>query len=219
MSKEKPQGAVAVGSNLYLFKSETNSVDCIISAHGGYVSANKSFTVPAGVKLVFYGPHGAALLDPKINRFIDKHADAEPVEVFEGGQECRNYLLSKYQGAHAGSTGTKVVETYGQIASGVSANDLARRNKFDTLLQAASVASPDATQVKLSMSEIDKTRSGSVLTIRNRWNVFMGVPLKEAITDARKAFPTLREFHCLFCRSYMLGDDELPSQRVTFRAA
>ena len=217
MAKEKPQGAVDIGHSLYLFKSETNSVDCIISAHGGYVSANQSFTVPKGVKIIFYGPHGAALLDPTITSFLRSQGEAEPVEVFEGGDTCRNYLLSKYQGAHAGESGKEVVETYGQINQGVATRDKIRTNKFDILMKASKVSEPDAKRAKLAMEQIEHTRGGSVLTVRNRWHVFLGVPLKEAINAARKAYPSLREFHCLFCRSYMLGKDPLPSQGVNFK--
>ena len=217
MAKEKPQGAVDIGHSLYLFKSHTNSVDCIISAHGGYVSANRSFTVPSGIKIIFYGPHGAALLDPTITSFLRNQGEAEPVEIFEGGDDCRNYLLSKYQGAHAGESGKEVVETYSQINQGVSTRDKVRANKFDILMKSSTVKEPDAKRAKLAMEQIEHTRGGSVLTVRNRWHTFLGVPLKDAIGAARKAYPALREFHCLFCRSYMLGDDPLPSQGVNFK--
>jgi len=213
-----PEGAVAVGSKLYLFKSDTNSVDCIISAHGGYVSANRSFTVPKGVTINFYGPHGAALIDPNISEYFRRQANAKPIEgeVYTEGMECRNYLLSKYQGAHAGESGKETVETYKQIADSVRISDLNRTKHFASLMKAATLGQSDAKKIKMSMERIEATRGANVLTIRNRWNVVMGVPLKDAITEAKKAYPAMREFHCLFCRSYMLGDDPLPSQEVNY---
>jgi len=210
VSKTKPKAATALGSYFYLFKSTTNSVDCLISAHGGYVSETRSFTVPAGVNLVFYGEHGAALLDPRIYEFAKKMSKAKPVEVFTGGQTCRNYLLSKYQGAHAGEDGKSVVETYDQVANAVSNRDYQRTEKFKDVLKA------DSASQQRVMEAFMADWGGSILTVRNRWNVFSGMPLSEAIKEAKKAMPTLRNFHCVFCRSYMMGDDPKAPQAVNF---
>lgn len=192
---------------MYLFKSSTNAYDCIISAHGGFMAENRSFTVPEGVKLYFYSPHGASLIDPGITDFYGNMDIAEPVEVITGGQQCRNYLLSKYQGAHAGESGKEVVETYDTISKKVNVADLSRNKIFGQLMRSASLQSPNTKMIQINMEQLmGRMRGASVLTIRNRWNIVFGVPLSDALKAAKKAIPTLREFHCLFCRSSMLPD-------------
>lgn len=211
MTKETPAGATPIGNGyFYLFKSATNSTDCLISAHGGYIRENRTFTVPSGVKIVFYGQHGAALNDPRIFEIAKKLSKARPVEIVSGGQKCLNYLLTKYQGAHAGKSGREVVETYDQIARAVDTRDFQRTDKFKRLL----AADPKAQQETLG--ELMADWGGSVLTVRNRWNVFLGMPLKDAVNAALKEMPSLRVFHCIFCRSYMLGKDPLAPQSVQY---
>lgn len=211
MTKKIPGGATPIGHGyFYLFKSETNSTDCLISAHGGYIRENRAFTVPSGVKIVFYGQHGAALNDPGIFDIAKKLSKARPVEVVSGGQKCLNYLLTKYQGAHAGSSGTEVVETYEQVARAVQTRDFQRADKFKRLLAA------DPKAQAATLDELMADWGGSILTVRNRWNVFLGMPLKDAVDAALKEMPTLRFFHCIFCRSYMLGEDPLAAQSVKY---
>lgn len=213
-----PKGATEVGSKLYLFKSGTNSRDCIISAHGGYVFENRAFTVPEGVYLHFYGEHGAALIDPNIGSFMRNVGDAVPVEVVEPGKTCRNYLLSKYQGAHAGASGSEVVETYDQIGAVVKVQDANRAKTFNTIIRNITTKDPDTKLVQMSWETLDRARGGSVLTVRNRWHILFGVPLKDAIAAAKKAMPTLKDFHCVFCRSNMLGNDPKAAQDVRFKS-
>jgi hypothetical protein len=206
----KPAGAVKLGSTMYLFKSSTNSKDCMISAHGGYVSENRSFKVPSGTTIHFYGEHGAALLDPGITTFMKDASRAKSKETYTSGQTCRNYLLSKYQGAHAGSDGKSVLESYEMVAQAVSGRDKIRSSRFKSLL-----ASAGDNQTKI-LQTLAEDWGGSILTIRNRWNVFLGVPLRDAIKAAQKHSPALKTFHCVFCRSYMLGEDSKPAQAVHY---
>ncbi len=210
MTKKTPKGATSLGHYFYLFKSTTNSKDCLISAHGGYVSGNRTFTVPSGVTIVFYGEHGAALLDPGVYDFAKKMGAAKPKEIFRSGEKCRNYLLTKYQGAHAGSDGKTVVETYDQVARTVSSRDYQRTEKFKNLL----AANKDSQAAVLA--ELMKDWGGSILTVRNRWNVFLGAPLSDAITAVKKEMPSVQVFHAIFCRSYMLGEDPKQAQGVTY---
>ena len=136
VGKENPAGAVALGQTMYLFKSSTNSKDCMISARdGGYVSGNiRSFDVPAGTTIRFYADHGFILSDPGIGAFAKDASKSKPRETFTAGQKCRNYLLTKFQGAHAGADGKSVRETYQQVASAVSNRDTIRMKKFEKLL-------------------------------------------------------------------------------------
>src|SRR5262249_9928989 len=136
MSKT-PAAATKVGSNCYLFKSITNSVDCLISAHGGFMAENRSFTVPDGVTIRFYVEHGASLCDPGVVKFATFSLLSKAVvnEEFTGGESCRGYLLSKYQGAHAGESGTETVETYNQVHDAVTSPDTLRQMKANRYLR------------------------------------------------------------------------------------
>src|SRR5215472_14590830 len=59
-----PAGAVKLGSELYLFAAQTQSTDCIIDAHGGYMFECRTFTVPPNLTLIFYSQHGQEVTDP-----------------------------------------------------------------------------------------------------------------------------------------------------------
>jgi len=199
MAKSKPAGATKCGSDCYLFKSATNAYDCLISAHGGFVAENRSFTVDSGITIHFYGVHGAALLDPNITDFARNVSRAVPVETVTGGQPCRNYLLSKYQGAHAGADGKTTVETYDQVAQTITGRDFIRTAKFKKMM-----SDQEENIQQQTFNSLMAEWSGNILTIRNRWNVWVGVPLADAIKAARKEMPSLRIFHCIFCRCTML---------------
>lgn len=196
-----PEGAIALGSNLYLFKSSTNSVDCIISAHGGFISESRTFTVPASTELRFYSSHGASVIDPSIAQFFRAQERATPVETCHAGDDCKNYLLSKYQGDH-----NQMGETYGLVNTVMTNRDKQRGKNFNALMRAGNPDSPNVDMQKMYLEQLTNAPGASVLTIRNRWNVLMGVTLKDAVKAVRKAIPTIRVFHCLFCRSYMLPD-------------
>lgn len=106
----------------------------------------------------------------------------------------------------------------------VSTRDLVRTNHFKSLMAGASVKNPDRGRVERSMEQLAAGQGGSVLTIRNRWNVLCGIPLLDAIKAAKKEMPTLRAFHAIFCRSAMLpkqlvtklGQTVKPDQEVNF---
>jgi len=221
MAKAKPQGATKCGPYCYLFKSESNSKDCLISAHGGFMAENSSFTVPSGVTIQFYGVHGAALIDPNITDFARIYSGAQPVETLTGGQNCRNYLLSKYQGAHAGASGEDVVETYEQVAGTVSSRDMIRKRQFESMTKEGQAQDTQ----QMVFEQLMNNWGGSILTVRNRWNVLCGVPLKDAIKAARASMSSLKTFHCVFCRCTMLpgtiarklGQTKLDSVSVQMR--
>jgi hypothetical protein len=139
-----------------------------------------------------------------------------PARATPLGSNCRDYLLQKCQGAHAGRDGKQVVETYDQVDRSIQANDNARQNAFNMAVKAKSLAQPNAMRVQMKLKEIQDIQGGSVLTVRNRWNVINGIPLSEAIREARAEMPTLRVFHALFCRSYMEGKDPLEPVAVRF---
>lgn len=207
MASETPEGAVAIGSKYYFFKSGTNSTDCLISAHGGFYKSTKRFEVPSGVTLIFYGVHGNVLSDPGV-KLADY--DATPVETLTGGSECFNYALSKYQGRHGG-TPDKPAETYERISNRMKYNNERLQNHFN-------VATTSSNQkiVKMNLDVILKSRTMSVLTIRNRWFMSGGdAYLKDAIKEVLKVFPGIKRFHCSFCRS-LVGDENPGTSQVQF---
>lgn len=209
-----PEGATALGSNLYLFRSTTNAVDCIISAHGGFISESRTFTVPGKLELRFYSSHGASVIDPSIGEFFRSQERARPVETFTGGDKCPNYLLSKYQGDH-----NEMGETYGVVNMSMTNRDKQRGKNFNALMRASDADNPNIEMQKLYLEQLTNAPGASVLTIRNRWNVLMGVTLSDAVKAVRKAVPTVGVFHCLFCRSYMLPDKVGNALGVTIRPA
>jgi len=207
MASDTPEGAEALGSKLYFFKSATNSTDCLISAHGGYYKGSKSFKVPSGVDLIFYGVHGNLLSDPGV-KLAD--FDATPVETIGGGKDCTNYALSKYQGSHGGTDG-KPAETYASIHRRVQYNNQRLADYFKT-----ATTSSNQKVVNLNIQTILKSRSMSVVTIRNRWFLPGGdVYLKDVIKEVTKAYPGIKRFHCSFCRG-LVGDDNAGTSQVQF---
>lgn len=178
----RPAGATPLGRHLYLFRSKTNSADCIISAHGGYLFDTMSFTVPKGIELRFYSPHSTALLDPGLEEFHEHLAEAVPVEVRTGGKSCRDYLLEKYQGRH-----NEAGETYDSIVA--------------------------------SVRERDKGLGGaSVVTIRNRWDLVVGLKLSDVVAAVRREIPTIRRFYCCFCRANVVSDSLADALKEVFGA-
>jgi hypothetical protein len=212
MANSVPKGAEPLGSKLYFFKSTTSSRDVLISAHGGYYKANKTFDVPGtgkDVEIIFYAPHGSTLTDPGMT--IMK-GDFENAGSVFSGNKCVNYELSKYQGRHGGQPG-KPAETYDSIASTVEDEDRRLVRHFERMLAAAGKGNQ-----QMAKGAIDQIRAGrtmNVVTIRNRWNS-SDVWLKDVVATVRKAYPGINRFHCSFCRS-LVGDNNAPSHTAQLR--
>lgn len=193
----RPTGATALGSHFYLFKSKTNTTDCLISAHGGYSKTTSDFTVN-GCTLFFYVDHDSALADPGMALMYKR---GKPVETITSTQKCRNYILSKYQGRHS-----KSGETYQTIYDAIQKDDeftleiMGLKDKMDERSWAASM---------------QQTRSMSILTIRNRW-FNTNQNLSDAIAAARREMSTLVNFHCSFCRS-LIGGTSTKTGRVEYQ--
>jgi hypothetical protein len=203
-----PVERITVGRYVYLFKSSTNLVDCVITAHGGYIFENRAFTVPKDVTLKFFAEHGNTLTDPGMKNLMAQLADAKPVETLTSGQTCKNYLLSKYQGRHGAAD-----ETYESIMRDIERADTTRMNFQGDIGKAALKGNDRGVQVLLK--GLARNSGASVITIRNRWDVLAGVPLAEVIRDVRKVAPSLHNFYCSFCRSDMFVAEQ-PTNRVRF---
>lgn len=188
-----PQGAIALGNWYYLFRSTTNTTECLISAHGGYEKVHDTLAMAQGFTVHFYTQHDTPLNDPGLALMYLNRA---PTESFNHGDRkvFVNYTLSKYQGKHSNAN-----ETYDRIYQKISQEDgaIARYTR-----QAAHGATEQ--QRQLARNQLPLRKSMSVLTIRNR-STFKVPPelttLKNAMNAALAAMPTLRIFHCSFCRS------------------
>lgn len=183
----RPQGATALGKHFYLFKSQTNQTDCLISAHGGYKKTTGTFKVK-GCSVKFYVAHGSALSDPGMELMYNKNANI--VSTVEDNGECMNYILSKYQGRH-----NKNGETYEKIHKAINFED----NCINILNHGKDDFLPEDWEASMKL-----TRAMSILTIRNRW-FNTNQNLRDAIAAARLEMNTLVNFHCSFCRSLIGG--------------
>jgi len=98
---------VKLGSELYLFAAQTQSTDCIIDAHGGYMFECRTFTVPPNLTLTFYSQHGQEVTDPGQGalRLAEYHDVVNGAETITAGNPCKNYLLSKSWGHHTYALG------------------------------------------------------------------------------------------------------------------
>ncbi|MFN8718306.1 MAG: putative adhesin [Gemmatimonadaceae bacterium] len=92
--------------------------------------------VPAGDSIHSSALHGAALLDPGLSNFAKQGSKAIPVASLKGGDTCKNYLLTAYQSAQSGVSGTAVGETDEDIRQAVDNRDWQRNDRFNTLIKA-----------------------------------------------------------------------------------
>jgi hypothetical protein len=98
---------VTTTTNFYIVGDLATATACYITAHGGanasdYYFDNETFTVPAGVTVNFYQPHGYVLgYDTCFlrNGPPAAHGGTDD-QSFSGGSTCTNYILSKDQGRH-----------------------------------------------------------------------------------------------------------------------
>lgn len=113
MNKDRlsPAGRVSsdVSDRLIIWRGTAHAEKCVISAHGVQRLGSRTFDIPVGTKVVFYGPDGASLTDPGMTAIsgnkIKPYATAE--------RTCPDYSLSKYQGRHGSEK-----ETYSADPSG-----------------------------------------------------------------------------------------------------
>lgn len=185
MPKAGAYTAHEVGRKLYCWKGTSAKTKAVISAHGGYILSNKPFRVPANMTIHFYAPHGFILKDPGIRPVAT--GVLTPIDSYNGGSQCPNYILDKYQGKHGGKPG-KPAETYNDIGQGMH--------------KGAIVASAEAWQGRpldeQQLAEI-KDVIMDVITIRNR-ALTKSPTLEEvvkAVVDNKLGYT---EIHCSFCR-------------------
>ncbi|MCW7555617.1 hypothetical protein NX722_23925 [Endozoicomonas gorgoniicola] len=85
--------------NLYSCKGYSGNTvqSLIIDCHGlfiprkvGVLDSEDFFTLPAGMSLYYYAPHGTALFSSLVGLMAGEY---EPLEIFTSGQLCANYAL------------------------------------------------------------------------------------------------------------------------------
>ena len=98
-------------SSLYLIGDTSNKTECFIDAHGGnyssdYVLDSKSFKVPTGVTVNFYQPAGYAFgaFKSELRSGPPKQHGGTNDQIYNAGDDCPNYILTKFQGRHSGNT-------------------------------------------------------------------------------------------------------------------
>ena len=184
--------AVSMGDYLYLFESKVGGDKCIISAHGAYLRDRDTFSLSAlgsDIRLFFYGEHNKVLLDPGLDVLS---TNQEVVNEYpRDGDAVNNYLLSKFAGRHSGGS-----ETYEKIEEKLAYHAEQMQQYEDNMDYV--LAYPEIRKIYESLA------SCHVVTVRNRWNK-PAVSLKYVIETVRSHRPDIRNFHCLFCRSWV-GD-------------
>ena len=219
-----------IGTELYLFTQDDGvpAPHLVISAHGGFYPLPKLgpvlgpgwLRVPQGMELLFYVADAETLIDPRVDSVLSH----TPVEVKQGGELTRNYMLSKFQGRHSDNA-----ETYASLKTNLDGNrtqvdlqetmlreqgidlsvpmDTAERVQlYEDTLAAATPA--DAMKLKGAWMT-RRIEKYDVLTVRNRTTgprtaIVNGVTLKEAL--AAVSHLGYRTIHCNFCRSSMVKE-------------
>ncbi|WP_237215327.1 putative adhesin [Falsiroseomonas oryziterrae] len=217
-----PEGAIAIGSHLYLFKTQARQDACVITAHGGYKKNVAQFEVPKYTMVHFFQRHDYTLRDPG-TLIMRERPDERIAEVVMGGQLCIDYVLAKYQGRHSEN-----YETYASVRAAINAADnqsratdrtIALQRRFlenlPTLADPAAIQlqQQDVQRVRARLAEAEADRAlnamAHVVTIRNRFR-HSAVSLSYVIKEVQKALPDVRFFYCSFCRS-LIGREGGPS--------
>jgi hypothetical protein len=197
-----------VGWNLYLWsgkKGKPSRPRCAISAHGATSLINNEkerSKLPAGVRVVFYGPHGYTLQNPTLYKVIaGLQRSHETVNSRDLGQD---YDLSKSQDTHQSAAGVNednrgTGESYKFI--GEQMHFMKRHMKKELAgtapaFQAAVAAAHDNYERRIGMD---------VVTVRNR-KVFSDITLFQVINTLWKSGYRYEEIHCIFCR----GEGQTP---------
>ena len=88
-----PVGAKPLGENYYIFKGSAISRKLVITSHGGYFPG-LFFKPPIKTELVFYGPDGQFLRDPRVGMVVDQNV--QEYERISNGGTARDYKLMKF---------------------------------------------------------------------------------------------------------------------------
>jgi hypothetical protein len=180
----KSKSSMAFGSDVpvqklnsfYIVGDTTGATECYVFSHGGsfdedYLLDNRSFTIPNEVIVEFYQPDG----------YMIKYT----------ATRIRNGRPAKASGGFTDMQFTAGDECPNYILS-----------KNQGRHQAVGYQTADSAQWEMDYAGVQSVAGDTdtvIVTIRNRW-FHAGVTLKEAIKAVRKAAPSIKTFHCMFCR-------------------
>lgn len=102
-------------ASLCVIGDTAGATECYIDAHGGnfsadYVLDNITFKVPTGLTVNFYQPAGYAFgcFKSELRLGAPKQHGGTNDQVYGGGADCPNYMLTKFQGRHSGATAQEI---------------------------------------------------------------------------------------------------------------
>lgn len=182
---------------MFLFLPKKPPQKVIITSHGGHALLSKTnkFTVPSDTVLQFYSDDTFSVIDPGFDNFFKKVA--APKEIITEGEQCFDYILTKYQGRHGNKS-----ETYESIANLM---EEAQQSIESALGRAERSVTQGGKNAALTSAKAHTVPA--VLTVRNRWGK-PTVRLSIAIESIKAAAPTVQVFDCLFCRSTLFGGSQ-----------
>lgn len=165
-----------IGENLYYFRSlaePANRRDCLVMAHGGWTEGGPTFTVPDGITVHFYVPHGATAANPSVQIHILERSNYADRNVYGPGSTCFNYNLGKVLGHGGDITGS---DYYGMVEVFMD-------------------------QAGAGVSRGGRNWAPNIVSVRNR--VFKGrfVNLESLIGQVKAAHSDITTFYVLACRA------------------
>jgi hypothetical protein len=195
MSMPLPANAVKLGDNAYLFPSPSVRpvTDCFIVGHGGTPNdpkiEDKHFTVPAGCTVNFFvgGERSNVMNKGPVDGFTvmagengGRAPNIARGNSFEGGSNCRDYILAKAVGSHY------------EADPGY--------NTYSRINQALNGLAGDHAGLQWLPHYV---------SIRNRtsWFCSTNVWLSRVIKEIRAHDATIVNFYSANCRVYLVGDD------------
>jgi hypothetical protein len=191
-----------VGWNLYLWSRQMgrpSNARCAISAHGAASLINNDKErrkLPAGARVVFYGPHGYTLQNPTLYKVVTElQPSYETVAARELGQD---YDLGKSQDAHQSAAG-KMESKRGTGESYKFLGDQMHDMRSYMGEQLRTAGAEFRAQVAAQHDNYDRRIGMDVATVRSR-KVFAAITLFQVINKLWAAGYRYEEVHCVFCR-------------------
>jgi hypothetical protein len=190
----------AIGEQLYYFRSLSNppnTRDCLVMAHGGFTEGTDGmFTVPAGVNIHFYIPHGATANNPSVQLHILERSHHVDNHIYGPGQECYNYQLQKVLG-HGADVGGK-------------------GSRGGYYLQVSNYME----DAGLSMAHAGpRNWAPNIATVRHRIFSSRSVTLESLVHQVKDAHAGLTDFYILACRAVFRRSGPLNRRHITAHEA
>jgi hypothetical protein len=142
-------------------------------AHGGWTEGGPSFTVPAGITVHFYIPHGATAANPSVQMHILERSNYADRHVYRGGDACYNYSLAKVFG-HGADVGS--ADYYSQVEVYMD-------------------------QAGAGVERGGRNWAPNLVSVRNRMLHSRSVTLESLIYQVKAAHADISNFYVLACRA------------------